>query len=195
MADVPQWAFGVHHDGSAAYVSNPLPVMGDTVTVRLRIPADAPLTGVFLRASLDGETHMVRLNVERETPAAKIWAGALKIQQQRTEYRFRLLTDDGLYFYNAMGTSRADSPEYYDFVLLADYPAPLWVRECVFYQIFPDRFYNGDTASDVQDNEWIREGKPTRKRAWGELPLPWKEARSVDFFGGDLQGVAQKLDY
>jgi glycosidase len=53
-----------------------------------------------------------------------------------------------------------------------------WVKGAVFYQIFPDRFYNGDNTNDPLDSaEWGQ--KPTRK----------------NFFGGDLEGIRQKLDY
>ncbi len=55
---------------------------------------------------------------------------------------------------------------------------PAWVRNAVFYQIFPDRFCNGDPRNDPPD-----------VRPWGEPPT----ARS--FFGGDLQGILDKLDY
>ncbi|MCA9912679.1 MAG: glycoside hydrolase family 13 protein, partial [Anaerolineae bacterium] len=65
----------------------------------------------------------------------------------------------------------------------------------VFYQIFPDRFYNGDPSNDVQNNEYTRKGYPTLQRKWGEEPYPWSEAGSMDFFGGDLQGITQKLGY
>lgn len=55
---------------------------------------------------------------------------------------------------------------------------PSWVRDAVFYQIFPDRFRNGDPGND-----------PPGVRPWGELPTP------TSFFGGDLWGILEKLDY
>ncbi len=55
---------------------------------------------------------------------------------------------------------------------------PAWVRDAVFYQIFPDRFRNGDPQSD-----------PPGVRPWGEPPTP------TSFFGGDLWGILEKLDY
>ncbi|MBW7476623.1 alpha-glycosidase [Paenibacillus oenotherae] len=55
---------------------------------------------------------------------------------------------------------------------------PSWVKDAVFYQIFPERFANGNPANDPADVEpWG--GKPTR----------------TNFFGGDLQGVIDKLDH
>jgi cyclomaltodextrinase / maltogenic alpha-amylase / neopullulanase len=55
---------------------------------------------------------------------------------------------------------------------------PYWVQDSIFYQIFPDRFYNSDPGND-----------PPKTQAWGEKPTIW------DFQGGDLRGVIQKLDY
>ncbi len=56
--------------------------------------------------------------------------------------------------------------------------APYWVKDAVFYQIFPDRFRNGDPANDPPNNQ-----------KWGSTPTIW------DFQGGDLQGVIEKIDY
>jgi len=53
-----------------------------------------------------------------------------------------------------------------------------WVQDAVFYQIFPDRFCNGDVGND-----------PPGTRPWGEVPT--REST----FGGDLLGIAEKLDY
>jgi glycosidase len=53
-----------------------------------------------------------------------------------------------------------------------------WVRDAIFYEIFPDRFHNGDPAND-----------PAGARPWGERPT------RDNFFGGDLQGILDKLPY
>lgn len=55
---------------------------------------------------------------------------------------------------------------------------PAWVPDAIFYQIFPDRFFNGDPENDPPGTEFWG-GKPTRE----------------NFFGGDLKGVIEKLDY
>ena len=56
---------------------------------------------------------------------------------------------------------------------------PEWVKQTVWYQIFPERFANGDTTNDPKDT-----------LAWGsEEPTPF------NFFGGDLQGVRDHLDH
>ena len=59
------------------------------------------------------------------------------------------------------------------------FKAPDWVKETVWYQIFPERFANGDPSND-----------PEGTLAWGS-----KDPGVQDFFGGDLQGVLDHLDY
>ncbi len=55
---------------------------------------------------------------------------------------------------------------------------PYWVQDTIFYQIFPDRFANGDLSND-----------PDYLLPWGAPPT------SRSFFGGDLRGIIQKFDY
>ena len=55
---------------------------------------------------------------------------------------------------------------------------PYWVKDSIFYQIFPDRFANGDPRTD-----------PENVQPWDAAPT------GKGFQGGDLRGVIQKLDY
>ena len=55
---------------------------------------------------------------------------------------------------------------------------PYWIEDAVFYQIFPDRFANGDPAND-----------PPNVQPWGSVPTPG------GFQGGDLRGIIQHFDY
>jgi len=195
MSNLPAWTTQVHHDGSEAFVSNNLPQFGDTITLSLRTPSEAPITTVYLRVVKDGEFHWLPMQISHETHRAQIWSAQMIVSQPRTDYVFKLMTDSGAFYYTARGISRADAPDYDAFCILAAYDAPLWVRDQVFYQIFPDRFYNGDPSNDVQDGEYSSMGKSTIKREWSERPDEWRKSGSMDFFGGDLQGITQKLDY
>ena len=55
---------------------------------------------------------------------------------------------------------------------------PDWVEDAIFYQIFPDRFANGDPSND-----------PANVKPWGSLPT------NSGFQGGDLRGIIQHFDY
>ncbi|MDI6807578.1 MAG: alpha amylase N-terminal ig-like domain-containing protein [Candidatus Eisenbacteria bacterium] len=58
------------------------------------------------------------------------------------------------------------------------FSTPEWARDAIFYQIFPERFKNGDPSND-----------PPNVRPWGGKP------EYFNFFGGDLEGVRQGLPY
>jgi alpha-glucosidase len=110
-------------------------------------------------------------------------------------YRFLIFTPDGAWWYNGAGLHRHTPADAEDFRLLADYAAPTWVRDSVFYQIFPDRFADGDPATNVRDGEFEYRGYRSRARRWGEPPTSEGHAALVEFYGGDLPGIEQRLDY
>ena len=59
------------------------------------------------------------------------------------------------------------------------------------YQIYVDRFRNGDPTNDVETNEYIYIGSPVQRvEDWDELPRTLDVGR---FYGGDLQGVWDSL--
>jgi alpha-glucosidase len=194
MTDL-HWTAGLHHDGSALYVSNPLPRLNETVNIRLRAPKDAPIAKLFLRSAPDGEQHLEPMRRIDEDAVSAYWEASLKIVMPQNAYRFHILADDGTYYLNAMGVSRAISPDLFDFKLLADFESPSWIDSAVFYQIFPDRFYNGDPSLNVEDGAWEQSGFRVQFRKWGDPPLPWRESGNLDFYGGDLPGITQKIDY
>src|SRR5690606_18498452 len=68
---------------------------------------------------------------------------------------------------------------------------PDWAQGMVIYQIFPDRFANGDLTND-REAFGVYGHEPLYK-AWGDTPEHPPLGR--DFFGGDLRGVIDKLDY
>jgi alpha-glucosidase len=195
VEQLPLWTQTLHHDGSEAFVSNPNPSLGETIKVRLRVPQDAPVGNIFMRSVPDGEIKMVEMMHVEDNGRFAYYEADLVAHQPRNHYHFILMTTDDVYHYTAQGVSRAQMPDWHDFILLANHKPVDWVREAVFYQIFVDRFHNGDPSNDVQDGQYTRQGFESHKRTWGEEPTPWAQGGSMDFFGGDLQGITQKLDY
>src|SRR5689334_21346663 len=104
------WTAGLHHDGSALYVSNPLPKQGETVTIRLRVPKEAPIKHVFLRTAPDGEQHLAEMKRESESGICAYWSTSIRVTMPYIPYRFRVMSDEGAYWLTAMGVSRADAP-------------------------------------------------------------------------------------
>ncbi|HZY41027.1 MAG TPA: alpha-amylase family glycosyl hydrolase, partial [Anaerolineae bacterium] len=184
----------IHHDGSGRYVSPQAIQLNDEVTIRLRAHPYAPIQRVLLRTCPDGEQHFVEMRPRDVHATLRWWEAKLKVSMPTIGYRFLIFTTDGVWWYTGAGLMRHVPTDADDFKLLADTVTPDWVRSAVFYQIFPDRFADGDPASNVRDDEFVYIGQPSRARTWGEPPSTVPRADMVEFFGGDLSGVEQHLD-
>ena len=195
MSALPNWTRYVHHDSSERYLSNPLPDIGETITARIRVSSEADIRALYLRSRPDGEWRRIRMTKSDSDHYYDWWSAQLPITMHHNNYCFHFLTEAGSFYFNQFGISPVDSPDWFNFTVLGDYDAPLWVREQIFYQIFPERFANGDPANDRQTGEPTLMGQPVIQRGWGDLPRPFEEARNVDYFGGDLQGITHNLDY
>lgn len=195
----PAYLSSIHHDGSVRYVRphrNADISIGDEVTIRLRTAVDAPMERMLLRTCPDGEQFFAEMHPaeSQPNPVCRWWEATLRIGMPVTGYRFLLFTRDGVWWYNGSGLHRHVPTDANDFRLLADYEAPLWVRDSVFYQIFPDRFADGDPESNVKEGEFDYGKLKSISKRWDEPQSKWPEAM-VEFYGGDLPGVEQHLDY
>ncbi len=192
----PTYLSSIHHDGSKRYVKSTSADLhlGDEVTIRLRAAADSPIERILLRTCPDGEQFFAEMKIEETSSACTWWQAKLHLSMPLTSYRFLIFTSDGIWWYNGSGPHRHVPTDAEDFRLLADYSAPTWLRDSVFYQIFPDRFADGDLASNVRDGEFEYLGVQSSARNWGEEQSSWPKAM-VEYYGGDLPGVEQRLDY
>ena len=95
-------------------------------------------------------------------------------------------------YYNEKGVT-AEHQERDAFEIYPGYSTPDWAKGAVMYQIFVDRFYNGDTQNDVQTGEYTYIGEHTERILnWAKPPATMGVR---EFYGGDLQGIMEKLDY
>ena len=81
------------------------------------------------------------------------------------------------------------------FTITPSLESPKWIASSYCYQIFPDRFCNGDPSNDVRDGEYFYNGTYVTSHSFDEKPANYEKARCVDFYNGDLKGVEDKLDY
>ena len=107
-------------------------------------------------------------------------------------YCFQIVSGKERIFYNQRGVSDERQP-YYDFRLKPAFNTPDWAKGAVFYQIFVDRFYNGDETNDVQSGEYIYINQLTERVSQWDSDIHTMDVSR--FYGGDLRGVLEKLDY
>ncbi len=192
-----------HHDGSALYVSTQAPRLGETVRVRLRVPRGQEPAEVWVRSTPDAEPHYDKAEPTASNDFATWYEAGVRVGNPVVRYRW-LLTDPAstsatsgasttstsdYRWVNGTGVHYYDVPDAHDFTLSAHPAPPAWAADALVYQIFPDRFARSAAAN----------GRPTP--GWA-LPAAWDDEVIFQMpdvprqlFGGDLDGIAEHLDY
>lgn len=189
------WLESIYSDGTSEFVSNPSPKLFETVTIKLRMYENAPVKHVILRSLHNGVEQLDEMQVAYKECGLVYYEAPLTITENRIQYQFYIVTENTVYFYTQKEITTYVPDHTYDFVLLADYVQPEWVKRAVFYQIFPERFCNGNPDNDVKSNEYTQDGHPTIQMNWNDTPLHYLEGYCMDFYGGDLEGVKEKIPY
>ncbi|NJL95988.1 MAG: hypothetical protein HC915_20785 [Anaerolineae bacterium] len=188
------WRSTLHHDGSAPYVSDLYPRLGDLVMLRLRAAASAPIRRVLLHTMPNGEKSLAVMQPEPGDGPVRWWRTLLGINELVVHYRFLLETDAGIVWLTAAAAVQHEPADATDFRILADYQPPAWIFDRVFYQVFPDVFHNGDPALNIPSDAYTVAGQAPRQLGWEQTrPADWHYSHS--YYGGDLPGILQKLDY
>ena len=140
MYGVPHWS-APHHDGSATYVSDLAPNLGDTVAVFLRVPRASGVREALLRVYVDGEQALTETVVDREDDHEVWLRGNVPLHNPVVNYRWLLDgVPDGYQWLNGEGLHAHDVTDAADFRITAHAAPPSWAQDAVLYQIFPDRF-------------------------------------------------------
>ena len=174
-------------DGTEGYVYPPEPKESELVTFRFRTAKD-DVDRVGLVTSAD--TYVM----EKECTQGEFdyYTFETCLGEEPFRYCFEVQSGTEKYYYGRCGISR-EILEYYNFVVVPGFSTPDWAKGAVMYQIFTDRFYNGDKSNDVETNEYYYIGDYSQRVTnWDKYPA---NMGVREFYGGDLQGVMDKLDY
>jgi alpha-glucosidase len=181
-----------HHDGSVLYVPEQEPSLGETVTLFVRVPHEAGVTAVHVRAVVDAEPEFIEAVVDRRDDVETWWRVEVDLRNPVTSYRFLLDGEHGsarrtYRWLNGTGTHGADVTDADDFRIAIHDAPPSWAQDAVFYQIFPDRFANSGAERDWPD--WaIRSG-------WDDPVLRGGSDAMHQLYGGDFDGIVKRLDH
>ena len=195
--------YGITHEAKSAYA---YAYNQDTIHLRLKTAKDDVQSvsvvwgDPFHWSKQDGSkrSHWVQGQAS-PTPMEKLysdalydhWSIAVSPKFKRMRYGFIVSSDSQRYLYGAHGLldlskhPEAESAlgEFFNFPYINEedvFTAPSWVKDTVWYQIFPERFANGDASLNHPET-----------RPWGSE----KTVTNEMYFGGDLQGIIDKFDY
>ena len=190
-----KWLESVYSDSTKYFVSNPYPKVNDMVTISIRMRKNDEIRKVFLRYKEFGIEHLREMEWEEKGKLIYFFK-EVEIREKRFQYQFYLVTDGNIYYYTQYRITDYIPDESRDFVILADFKGAEWVSNSVFYQIYPERFCNGNPKLSVKDGEYSYQGFETIAiKDWNTPAKGYPEVRNLDFYGGDLEGIIQKLDY
>lgn len=174
-------------DGTADYRIPVEPEIGDEVTIRFRTARDN--VDIIWLCSGENRFKMKKVETRDEFDYYEV---SVMVSEQAFRYYFEVVTGLLHVYYDRYGVSREVRRQYF-FCILPGFSTPAWSKGAVMYQILVDRFYNGDPDNDVLTDEYFYIRTTSRKmESWDQYPSDFSVA---EFYGGDLEGVRQKLDY
>ncbi|MDE7440044.1 MAG: glycoside hydrolase family 13 protein [Clostridia bacterium] len=165
------------------------PMTGDTVTLKLRTLKNDVLKAYAVVNGI--KRAMTKLHAHIDD-IFDFYTVSFKCSDKRVSYYFLMYDEDDHAVYNRLGCAE-NAQEEYNFSFMPNFKVPDWAKGTVFYQIFTDRFCDGNPNNNVEDNEYFYTGGHVKKITdWDKFP---NELDVHCFYGGDLQGVRAKLDY
>ena len=150
-------------------------------TGRFRVHTEKNISKLWLLLE-DEDFRPVELRKYAETDRFVFWGVQVEFRANIAKFSFAATTEDNLNLYlGTSGIANFISPSekwIYDSSIYQRHSIPDWVYGSVMYQVFPERFANG--RSEINPENTVE---------WGSVPT------RLDFQGGDLYGVIDKLDH
>lgn len=174
-------------------------VQQDRLFITLWLSGESLPQRITLRAEEDNEELSLPMQRLRQAPRPGVvaWRGEISLAsgQPRRRYSFKLLWADHQRWFTPQGFSRFPPARLEQFAVDLPDAGPQWVADQVFYQIFPDRFARSAARDADQDAVYYHHaaGREIVRKAWDD-PLTG-EAGGSTFYGGDLDGISEKLPY
>ena len=224
-----QWG-ELGHDSRDELYRSPTGAVTTGTPIRLRIKAaDNDLTGAAVRVwndrlntSTNYPMSLVAENVlfAGDTTPYEFWEVTLPASAEPTVYWYRFIVYDGsdTNYYEDDSSRTGGWGQVYDSspdtgwqltIYDAAFTTPDWVQNAVIYQIFPERFRDGDSSNNPSAGEFFYGNYDTIYRSNGTdwntpicdprnrpgSSLTCSGAYSQNFYGGDLQGIIDELSY
>jgi len=191
----------IYSDGSSLYMNPKEPSKDDSVTLKIRTKKDNA-SGVYLYYGT-GIEDFKSIEMRKGEPVGEFdyYFAVIPPSEEIVYYYYEVRQYMDKVYYSRRGVEKGVPVSSVQFKMIPNFKTPDWMKGAVLYHIFPDRFFNGDTGNDVVDNEYMYDNWPAVfVEDWDQLPdsdTPYDKGsdRTREFYGGDLEGIIQKLDY
>ena len=195
-----------YHDSHHPFFRQPFGAVpcGTRVTLRLQVRSRIPIQSVTLRL-WKNEAGEERIPMTPLKGPEGFYETMIEINAVRILWYYFIVEGPRTTGYYSKGPDNfggpgrfADHPghAYQITAYRPDFKVPDWFREGIMYQIFPDRYHRSEGSEVYQK----KTNKPLVYKVWGEAPehRPDPDTGKIlnnDFFGGNLRGILEKLDY
>lgn len=177
----------LYTDTTSSYVQPMEPLGYDIVTIRFRT-AKNNVDNVVLIAN---DEYLV-MDLESQDELFDYYSFKYQLSNVKVSYYFKIISGKMISFYDTRGIVK-EPLDRYKLVIIPGFKTPDWAKGAVMYQIYVDRFYNGDATNDPLTDEYSYIGEHIEQvKDWDKYPAVMGVR---EFYGGDLQGVIDKLDY
>ena len=193
------------HDQGPMYDNNPEPAASASVTLTLRVCYhDITSANVVYYDAANGSVTWVPMSWVSTDPTSQFdyWQATIgNVGSTKLQYWFQINDGSATAWYNAAGPSSSEPANNSadNFYIIPGFKTPAWMKNGVGYQIFPDRFYDGNTNDDVTAGEFSYGGCATESPSWASgyttVAATVSGCNSEVFLGGDLVGIQDKLSY
>ena len=177
----------LYSDTSENFISPEQPSAYDIVKIRFRSAVNN-IDRVYLVA---GREKHIMDKVARDE-LFDYYSTDVQLDNEPFAYYFEVHVGNLSVLFDSRGVVKTPD-EHFKFKIIPGFKTPLWAKGAVMYQIFVDRFRNGDPSTSVLDDEYSYIGEHTvAVKDWDKYPA----AMGVrEFYGGDLAGVLEKMNY
>lgn len=131
----------IFSDETENYRYPSVPVSGKKFTITLRVGKDNIDSAYICYGCC-----YVKMQKNHSTDFFDYYEGTFICDSEPMNYYFQIICDSRTYFYNKAGVVKDINSEY-NFTILPDFSTPSWAKGAVMYQIYVDRFYNGDKSN------------------------------------------------
>lgn len=194
----------IYHDSQDTFYREPFGAV--SVGSKVSLSLECKECGeVFIEViKFDGSRYSIPMTIEERRNECVIYKGIIDTTDSLgvINYYFKYIKDGFAKYYGnndeclgGEGKIYYDFPNYYQITVYEDNKIPSWYKEGIIYQIFVDRFFNGNKDSVIfnkKKNSFIYGN-------WYDEPMYIRDSNGSikrwDFYGGNLRGVIEKLDY